>query len=441
MPTRDATRTDRRFASKHGLLLLERHLPEWDAAGDHPRHRDDGVEAAELALRQRHGRRHVVDRGRVADHGPHRSRPSRPGERARVDHRRELLLGSEPVGQPRVVGAAVERDHAPAAGGEGRDRRRADAARGAGDDRDAGHRVVRAHAGDSVAAPRRGQAVRSATRSRRSSRPSRAVAPRASPSTPFGETARTPARAAPAAARSSGAVAPTGRSVTDEPRCDREHQRRLDAPGVRVAAIDRRLPARTGRPSARRRAPRARAAPRCRRARTAAPPRRSRRRRGRAPPARPRARPAPIDSVPGKPGVLAAGAVRQRRGDHDVAAPAAAASASAAAISVSVASGRCGPCCSVAPSGTTSTGRGGRARASGQAQRRRALTRRGPRVSDARPARRAGARSPAGRGGPPGARSRTEAWPRPSSAESMPLRRMSSTFSTPAWPLAARPHR
>ena len=38
-------------------------------------------------------------------------------------------------------------------------------------------------------------------------------------------------------------------------------------------------------------------------------------------------------------------------------------------------------------------------------------------------------------------RSWIEEWPVPSSAESMPPRRMSSTFSTPAWPLAASPHR
>src|SRR6185436_8855272 len=38
-------------------------------------------------------------------------------------------------------------------------------------------------------------------------------------------------------------------------------------------------------------------------------------------------------------------------------------------------------------------------------------------------------------------RSWIEEWPIPSSAESMPPRRMSSTFSTPAWPLAASPHR
>jgi len=40
-----------------------------------------------------------------------------------------------------------------------------------------------------------------------------------------------------------------------------------------------------------------------------------------------------------------------------------------------------------------------------------------------------------------GVRSRIEERPRPSSVESMPLRRISSTFSTPVWPLAANPHR
>ena len=41
----------------------------------------------------------------------------------------------------------------------------------------------------------------------------------------------------------------------------------------------------------------------------------------------------------------------------------------------------------------------------------------------------------------PGVRSPAEDRPRPSRAESMPPRMMSSTFSTPAWPFAARPHR
>ena len=40
-----------------------------------------------------------------------------------------------------------------------------------------------------------------------------------------------------------------------------------------------------------------------------------------------------------------------------------------------------------------------------------------------------------------GRRSPTSRWPNPRTAESMPLRRMSSTFSTPACPFAARPHR
>jgi len=41
----------------------------------------------------------------------------------------------------------------------------------------------------------------------------------------------------------------------------------------------------------------------------------------------------------------------------------------------------------------------------------------------------------------PGVSSWIEECPRASSTESIPVRMMSSTFSTPAWPLAARPHR
>ena len=75
----------------------------------------------------------------------------------------------------------------------------------------------------------------------------------------------------------------------------------------------------------------------------------------------------PSDNVPGNPACSplepygSAGATTTSRR------PAAAASAIAPAISVSVSSGRCGPCCSVAPRGTTSTGRGLLSR-SGQAQ-------------------------------------------------------------------------
>ena len=50
-------------------------------------------------------------------------------------------------------------------------------------------------------------------------------------------------------------------------------------------------------------------------------------------------------------------------------------------------------------------------------------------------------RKPSGMTRSAGVRSCTEDWPSPSSAESMPPRRMSRTFSTPACPLAARPHR
>ena len=40
-----------------------------------------------------------------------------------------------------------------------------------------------------------------------------------------------------------------------------------------------------------------------------------------------------------------------------------------------------------------------------------------------------------------GVRSWMSPWPMPRRAESIPPRRRSSTFSTPAWPLAASPHR
>ena len=104
-------------------------------------------------------------------------------------------------------------------------------------------------------------------RARSSARPSAAEAPVGSPSTPFGDTARTPRARSSSISSASGAAFPAPPALAHRGRPDRryrwvrttalggggqgEHQRGLGAAGVGVAAEARRQ-ARTSRPSARR---------------------------------------------------------------------------------------------------------------------------------------------------------------------------------------------
>ena len=316
-----------------------------------PAHGDDRVEPADRSSASATAAA-IAGRSRgVGD-----DRRSRTAAR-RGDHRLELGARSPMrVGQPRVVGGAVDGDDRPA-------RRRRGAAtvaapiprRGAGDERDAF-----AHVASTAAhgAPRGDDRARARRPPRRAARPPSAADAR---------------RVAEHAVRGSPPATPPARSVVDQlgerrrvagaralerdrSGRERQHQRGLGAAGVGVAAHSAGDQARTSRPSARSRA-------------TAA-----RERRGvaavgvdeedaveasRSPSGR--ARPGPARSPPRRsrgcrrsPGARRSSRRAAAGRRTDVRRSAAARSASASAIAVSVPSGRWGPCCSVAPSGTSS---------------------------------------------------------------------------------------
>ena len=125
-PTRAAVSTPPRLTSSTARSCSAVELPRRHAARDHARRGDDRVEPAPAPLGLLDRR---AQRLGVGTRPPARSAPARSPAP-------ELRRRAERVRQPRVVLGAVERDHVPAVGREPRHGRRADPARGAGDERD-----------------------------------------------------------------------------------------------------------------------------------------------------------------------------------------------------------------------------------------------------------------------------------------------------------------
>ena len=217
-------------------------LPQRRAAADHAGGGDGRLQPPEVPDRLVHRGTHVRRAAHVAHHGAHGGAVARR-------HLLQVGLGGEGVVQRRIVGAAVHRHHLPPGGHERIDRRRADAPRRTGDDRGRAHEGGQCDDTD---------AARSLTRASSSARPSSALAPVGSPSTPLDDTGRTPSARRRGSNVASGSVQPgsaSSRRTTAGSMAS--SKRRLRPAGVRVPARPSRRARRARRRPRRRSAARA----------------------------------------------------------------------------------------------------------------------------------------------------------------------------------------
>ena len=288
-----------------------------------------------------------IDVAHVGVRTPPPARRRREFGHQRARDRRRCPAGTAAPGRRAAMSTAST---AQPVGDQAANRGSADPARGAGHERDAASRRVHP-----VGRPARARSALSA--SSRSRRPRAVGAGRDRRARRSRCTARTPPARSAASSRASGRVSPAAAALTSTRSGRRASSSEVSVRPACGSPSQRGRHSRTSRDPRRAASrPRARAARRCRRARR--PARRGRRCRvaerhssttsssSACLPDRQRA---------GESGVFAARAVGQRGRDHDVGRAAASRGHSASAMSVSVESGRCGPCCSVEPSGTAST--------------------------------------------------------------------------------------
>ena len=346
MPTRAATSTRAEVDLEHRALLLARQLPGRDAAGDHAGVGDDRLEPADrssarataAAIASASARRRRPGATRSP---PRRWRPRRLELRLRCRARR-AAADRRRRGRPRPR---------PAVGGERRDGRGADAARRAGDDRDAAHRAAPVRPARRARAQIRAPPHRASRRPpspslRRGRRGRRWARRRARPRPQLAAAA--PQRLRVARARSAGRGPSAGAIASISEVSARPAWASPPQLGDHAARRDPRVAA------ARRRAASGGALPPW--AETKSSPIEARGRRAAELDQDQLGRLAADRERPGEVRVLAAGAVRQPAARRRVLGARRQASAPARRRSrCRCASGRCGPCCSVAPSGTAST--------------------------------------------------------------------------------------